>query len=78
MSNIEKKEFRCDHVKSPCCDEPVLFEINYDGHVLRAWCEGCGKYLFNGRSETLIALWLGDKEAVKLNKGYIPDWVGGK
>jgi len=67
--------FPCTHVKSKCCNELIRFRATAEGYSIEAWCPKCGNYKFHGRTEALIALWLGDFEAVKKNKGYTPDWV---
>lgn len=69
--------FRMDHSVSKCCKEIIRFKPTADGYSILAWCQKCGNYLFNGRTEALLALWLGDKESVIKNKGYIPSWVEG-
>ena len=66
---------RCDWIKSECCKGKIRFEALNDGYSIAAWCQKCGNYLFAGRTETLIALWLGDKEAVIKNKGNLPKWM---
>lgn len=65
----------CDHIKSKCCNEPVRFRATSYGYSVEAWCSKCGNYVYNGRTEGLIALWLGNLTAVEQNKGYIPKWV---
>jgi hypothetical protein len=67
--------FKCDHLISRCCEKPVRFETKADGYSMTAWCCKCGTYVFTGRSESLLAFWIGDLEAVKKNKGYVPEWV---
>lgn len=67
--------FKTDHVLSRCCKEPVRFKSISNGYSLQAWCSKCGNYSFNGRIEALLALWLGNHEAVIKNKGYVPKWV---
>jgi hypothetical protein len=66
--------YYCDHVKSKCCQAKVRFIGTNDWYSIEVWCEKCGNYKITGRLETLIAFWLGDKEAVIKNKGYLPDW----
>lgn len=70
--------FKTDHLFSKCCKELVRFQTISNGYSLNAWCPKCGNYCFTGRIESLIALWLGDKEAVIKNKGYIPSWMEDK
>jgi len=67
--------FRTDHIKSKCCNAVIRFEPLSNGYSISAWCQKCGNYIFNSRTETLICLWLGDKEAVIKNVGYMPKWV---
>ena len=67
--------FPCDHINSDCCNEPVRFKEVSNGYSMTAWCSKCGNYKFTGRVETLIALWLGNLDAVNKNKGYIPEWI---
>lgn len=74
----KKDGFKTDYLLSKCCLKPIRFNPTSDGYSLEAWCSDCGKYVFVGRTESLIALWLGDKEAVTKNKGYLPSWVGEK
>ena len=66
--------FPTDHIKSKCCKGIVRINPTANGYSMTAWCSICGNYVFNGRTEALIALWMGDKEAVIKNKGYIPKW----
>lgn len=67
--------FKTDHLLSKCCKEAVRFNPISDGYSIESWCSNCGKIVFNGRTETLIALWMGDHEAVIKNKGYTPAWL---
>ena len=67
--------FKTDHMKSACCNDIIRFEPLSDGYSISAWCQKCGDYIFNGRTETLLALWLGNNEAVTANIGYVPKWV---
>jgi len=67
--------FKTDHILSKCCQAIVRFKPVSEGYSMSAWCSKCDNYLFTGRTESLIALWLGNQEAVIKNKGYIPDWV---
>lgn len=66
--------FKTDHLLSECCNNAVRFQPTSNGYSVTAWCQKCGKHIFNGRTEALIALWIGDKNAVIANKGYIPKW----
>lgn len=66
---------KCDHILSKCCNAPIRFEAKADGYSVDAWCSKCGNYVYTGRTESLIALWLGNFEAVRKNKGYIPEWA---
>lgn len=70
--------FKSDHLKSNCCQEPIRFNPTSDGYSMEAWCPKCGNYVFTGRTEALISLWMGKMEAVISNKGYVPLWVGEK
>ncbi|KKN76313.1 hypothetical protein LCGC14_0371650 [marine sediment metagenome] len=70
-----KDGFETDHMKSACCNDVVRFKPISDGYSIEAWCQKCGNYVFNGRTETLIALWKGNNEAVIANIGYVPKWV---
>lgn len=67
--------FKTDHLLSKCCQEVIRVESISDGYSLNAWCSKCGTYCFAGRTESLIALWIGDTEAVMKNKGFIPSWL---
>jgi hypothetical protein len=67
--------FKCDHLKSKCCNQPIRFEPKSDGYSLDAWCSNCANYVFTGRTESLICLVLGDLDAYKKNKGFIPKWI---
>lgn len=67
--------FKCDHLISDCCNAPIRFLTTADGYSINSWCEKCGNYVFNGRTEGLIGLWMGDLEAVIKNKGYVPEWA---
>ncbi|KKM00462.1 hypothetical protein LCGC14_1804210 [marine sediment metagenome] len=75
--NKKEEGFKTDHLLSKCCQEIVRFRLTSNGYSTEAWCSKCGNYLFTGRTESLIALWMGDKEAVIKNKGYVPSWVKG-
>ena len=75
MSEKRKEGYKTDHLLSKCCQEIVRFEPISDGYSMEAWCSKCGTYCFVGRTESLIALWIGDKEAIIKNKGFIPSWV---
>ena len=67
--------YKCDHLNSQCCQKPIRFETK-NGYSLQAWCSECGKYVFTGRIESLIALKMGDLNAYRLNyNGYNPEWV---
>ncbi len=74
----KKEGFETDHIKSRCCNEIVRFKPTADGYSIEAWCQKCGNYVFNGRTETLIALWLGNTIAVMMNIGYMPKWADEK
>ena len=74
MGNKEEG-FRTDHLQSKCCQEPIRFQPTSEGFSLEAWCSKCGDYSFIGRVESLISFWMGDKESVIKNKGYIPSWL---
>lgn len=67
--------FYCDHVKSKCCNDRVRFITTGISYSIQVWCEKCGNYIFNGRIETFIALWMGDFVAIEKNKGYLPEWL---
>lgn len=67
--------FLCDHLNSKCCKAPIRFITTANGYSVSAWCSKCGNYVYNGRTEGLIALWLGDLKGVIINKGYTPDWI---
>lgn len=71
----KKDGFETDYILSKCCKAIVRFRTISEAYSLHAWCSKCGRYVFNGRTESLIALWIGDKEAVIKNKGYVPSWV---
>jgi len=67
--------FKMDFSVSKCCQATIRFKPTADAYSIHAWCEKCGHYVFNGRTESLLALWMGDKESVVKNKGYIPSWL---
>ena len=67
--------YECDHLKSSCCNASIRFLVGSDGYTIEAWCETCGNYKVAGRIETLLALYVGDLEAVKKNRGYLPGWI---
>ena len=67
--------FKTDHIMSECCQATIRFKPTSDGYSIEAWCSKCGNYIFTGRTESLIAFWLGDFEATLKNKGYVPEWV---
>ena len=70
--------FKMDHSVSKCCQEIIRFKMVSDGYSISSWCSKCGNYIFNGRTESLLALWMGDKESVVTNKGYLPLWLDEK
>ncbi len=66
--------FPIRHIKNPCCyPSPVMFTFN--GNHSLVWCKECGKYFYNKPTQSLIALYMGDFEAVKAWNGYLPDWL---
>lgn len=74
MGNKEEG-FKTDHLLSKCCQEIIRFKPTSNGYSIQVWCENCGNYVFNGRTESLIALWIGNKEAIIKNIGFIPSWL---
>ncbi len=67
--------YKTDYILSKCCKKPIRFTTTSYGYSLEAWCSKCGNYIYNGRTESLIALWYGDLKAVIKNKGYTPEWI---
>lgn len=67
--------WKTDYILSKCCQEGVRIKPTAEGYSMEAWCSKCGNYVFNGRTESLIALWMGDMKAVIKNKGYTPSWI---
>lgn len=70
--------FKTKHLKSECCNANVRFESYGKGFSIKCWCEECGKYIYNGRIEGLIAFWMGNLKETTLNKGYTPEWINKK
>jgi len=68
-----KDGFKCEYLKSRCCDAEIRFET-HNGYSIQVWCSECGNYMFTGRIEGLISLWVGDKKAILRNKGFVPEW----
>ena len=67
-------QHKLDHVKSNCCNAIIHFQTTSLGYSINVWCSKCNNYLFTGRIETLISLWLGNINSVIKNKGYLPKW----
>lgn len=68
--------FLCNHLYSDCCQRQVRFISLSNGHSTDVWCPGCGTYLYKGKTEGLIALWLGKLEIMEEKiVGYLPKWL---
>ncbi len=67
--------FKMDFSVSKCCQAVIRFKLTSYGYSIHSWCQKCGKYIYNGRTEGLLALWMGDQESVVKNKGYVPSWL---